>query len=585
MKNTIQPRNPVPLCAKYLFVLLVFGLTSSCHVFPGAGKSLDFTDSNFGQPAKPGSGMVVGTQIEDAIKAGYETLKSGGNAMDAALVTSLAQVPLNLGNFITYAGIMVMLYYDSNTGQVYSMNAAWDIPGAEIDPASIPGYSKNLISSAQPSGRTALVPGFMAGVSAAHERFGQIPFDKLFEPAIAFAREGVIVDEMQAKLFRDFEQVIRRFPETRAIYTKENGELYQAGELFQQPELAATLESVASQGAEYMYTGSWGKKFVETLRREGGLITLDDMANYEVIWSQPASTKYHGYEVYAPGRPGFGGVSAIEAFNLFDLADLRSMGHYSQDADALFWLMQITRLNILDYLSADQIHGMFPGQDLSTEARMNKETSDWLWEQIQTGNFPFTNRPGDNSHSAAVISVDRNGNVAALVHTSNAYFYGGTGISVDGVYVPDPAALQQQSIKKAGPGERLPDPINPMIVLEDGVPVFVSSCTGQIHRESLQRMVSMLDFGYGPERAQSAPTIIAPDFSLGGTVERVAEDEFSRVLLDDVRRMGQQIEELEMTFENIIATRGLWIGVKIDPVNGSLLGSAPEILDGYVAGD
>jgi gamma-glutamyltranspeptidase/glutathione hydrolase len=442
-----------------------------------------------------------------------------------------------------------------------------------------------MISSAQPSGRTALVPGFMAGVSAAHERFGKIPFEKLFEPAIAFAREGVIVDEMQAKLFRDLEHVIRRFPETRAIYTKEDGELYQAGELFQQPELAATLESVASQGAEYIYTGSWGKKFVETLRNEGGLISLDDMANYEVIWSQPASTNYHGYDVYAPGRPGFGGVSAIEAFNLFDLAELRSMGHYSQEPDALFWLMQITRKNILDHLTPDQIHELFPGQDLLDEARLKRETSAWLWDQIRTGNFHFTNHPGENSHSAAVISVDRKGNVAALVHTSNAYFYGGTGISVDGVYVPDPAALQQQSISQAGPGERLPDPINPMIVLKDGVPVFASSCTGQIHRESLQRMVSMLDFGYDPDRAQSAPTIVAPDFSLGETVERVAEDEFSSILLEDVRRMGQPIEVLEMTFENIIATRGLWIGVKIDPVNGSLLGSAPVILDGYVAGD
>lgn len=585
MNNTNQSRYPVSLVIRSLFTLMVFGLASSCHGSPGAGRSLEVADSNFGQTANPGSGMVVGTQIEDAIKAGYETLQSGGNAMDAALVTSLAQVPLNLGNFITYAGIMVMVYYDSNTGQVYSMNAAWDIPEAEIDPASIPGYSINMISSAQPSGRTALVPGFMAGVSAAHERFGQIPFDKLFEPAITFAREGVIVDEMQAKLFGDFEQVIRRFPETRSIYTKDNGELYQAGELLQQPELAATLESVASQGAEYMYTGSWGKKYVETLQREGGLITLDDMANYEVIWSQPASTKYHGYEVYAPGRPGFGGVSAIEAFNLFDLADLVSMGHYAQDADSLFWLMQITRLNILDFLSADQIHEMFPGQDLSTEARSKRETSDWLWEQIRTGNFPFTNRPADNSHSAAVISVDRYGNVAALVHTSNAYFYGGTGISVDGVYVPDPAALQQQRISQAGPGERLPDPINPMIFLKDGEPVFASSCTGQIHRESLQRMVSMLDFGYDPDSAQRAPTIIAPDFSLGKAVERVAEDEFSSVLLDDVRRKGQQIEELEMIFENIIATRGIWIGVKIDPVNGSLQGSAPEILDGYVAGD
>ena len=118
------------------------------------------------------NGMVVATQSSEAVEAGVAALKAGGSAADAALVTALAQVPLLPGNFITYAGILHMLYYEAETGRVYSINASWDIPRDELEPLSIPRINLQSIDPSNHSGRSALVPGFMAGVGAIHDTGG-----------------------------------------------------------------------------------------------------------------------------------------------------------------------------------------------------------------------------------------------------------------------------------------------------------------------------------------------------------------------------------------------------------------------------
>ncbi len=139
------------------------------------------------------SGMVVGVTQPLAIHAGLETLQQGGSAADAAMVTTLSQVALHAGSVVSYAGIMSMLYYDAATGRVYAMNALYDTPSEEKDPLSIPAAGSGI-----PSGRTALVPGFMAGVAAVYDRFGVLPFDALFEPPIYFAEQGFHLDAMHA---------------------------------------------------------------------------------------------------------------------------------------------------------------------------------------------------------------------------------------------------------------------------------------------------------------------------------------------------------------------------------------------------
>jgi gamma-glutamyltranspeptidase/glutathione hydrolase len=173
------------------------------------------------QSATGAKGMVTGTHADPAVRAGLEALKQGGSAADAALVTALGQIALVPGGWITCAGILTMMYYDASTQQVHSLNAAWNVPRDEVDPLSIPD-----LDSGTPSGRAVLVPGFMAGVQAAHSRFGMLPWQALFEPAIGFAEEGFRIDAFHAYLIEDYKAVLTRLPETRYLFTGEGGEFY-----------------------------------------------------------------------------------------------------------------------------------------------------------------------------------------------------------------------------------------------------------------------------------------------------------------------------------------------------------------------
>src|SRR5262245_29063636 len=131
-------------------------------------------------------GMVAVTHDAFSARIGLEALRQGGSAADAAMATSLAQIALDAGAVTSYAGILTMVYYDAASKKVYSLNAGYNTVLEEKDPLSIP-------RPGQPSGRTALVPGFFAGVQAAHSRFGKLPFASLFDPAIYLAEKGFVV--------------------------------------------------------------------------------------------------------------------------------------------------------------------------------------------------------------------------------------------------------------------------------------------------------------------------------------------------------------------------------------------------------
>jgi gamma-glutamyltranspeptidase/glutathione hydrolase len=187
-------------------------------------------------------GMIAGTSEPFAVHAGLEVLRHGGSAADAALTTALAQIALTAGSTISYAGIMTVVYYDASSDKTYTLNAGYNTVQGEKDPSTIPVMGSH-------SGRTALVPGFMGGVQALHDRFGRLPFAELFGPAVWVADEGVAVGPMVTNLLQAQEKFITRLPETKRIFTKQDGKLYWYGDIFRQPELAKTLSNVATHGS------------------------------------------------------------------------------------------------------------------------------------------------------------------------------------------------------------------------------------------------------------------------------------------------------------------------------------------------
>jgi len=529
------------------------------------------------------NGVIVGTTGPLAIHAGLQTLKKGGSAADASLATALAQVVECGGSYVSHAGILSMVYYEADTGKVHYLNAGFNTLLEEKDPLTIP-------SGGKPSGRTALIPGFMSGVQAAHDRFGKLSRQEVFAPAIQLAEQGFKVSPMLARFLQARKAVLSRLPETRRIFTKEGGTFYAEGEHFRQSELAKTLRHVADQGAAFMYTGAWAYQFVDAVQREGGKITLEDMKSYRAIWEEPLQTTYRGHKVYVPGFSSRGGVTLIEALHLLELADLPKQGHYATTPASLFWLMQISHCQVLDFLPAKTLKN-FDGLDLTPASRMKRETAAGIWRRMQDGKWTFASkfRMEGNSppnHSDGIVVADRWGNVAAVTHSINTTLWGDTALFVGGISIPDAAVFQQAAIQGAGAGKRLPDPMCPLIVLKDGKPVLASSAIGGgLHQKTLQVLTSVLDFGMDPEAAAEQPAFLLPALSAGPPVGQVERGKFDGKLLEAARVLGQQVREISI--QEAGAFRGYWVGVQIAPKSnlrrgiGTRQAPLPSVAEGY----
>jgi gamma-glutamyltranspeptidase/glutathione hydrolase len=533
-------------------------------------------------------GMVAGTSDPFAVHAGVEILKHGGSAADAALTTALTQVVLTGGSTVSYAGMMTAVYYDASTDQTYTLNAAYNTVQKETDPATIPEIRS-------PSGRTALVPGFMAGVQALHDRFGRLPFAALFGPAVWVADEGVAVGPMVGNLLQAQGQFVTRLTEGRRIFAKEDGALYGQGEILRQTELARTLGHVATQGAAYMYTGEWARRFVGAIEREGGKMTLADLSAYRPEWTEPLRVPYRGYEVISLGAPNIGGLHTLTALKMAEVADLKRHGPSATSPETLYSLIQISRLQkILAFAPPAALKEAFPDIDWSPTSAVTPETAERLWAHIRGPDWHskmlrLLNLAFAPNHSAAAVAVDERGNVASVFHTCNCNGWGSTGIFVDGVSIPDPASFQQRQIASVGAGVRLPDASNPLIVLKSGRPILASAAIGSgLHDVTLQNLISVLDFNMGPKAAVDQPNYHGPSYEMTQwgqaklelESEMIFKGDFPEAVLNGLRARGQPLKLIDVPPFMV----GTWIGIGLDVRGREMTGGVPSRLRAHVEG-
>jgi gamma-glutamyltranspeptidase/glutathione hydrolase len=505
-----------------------------------------------------------------AARAGLEALKQGGNAIDAAMTTALAQVTLTMGAPISYFGIMSLVYFDAKSRKTYTMNAEWNTVAGESEPLTIPGAvdfssTEALQGTGAPSGRTALIGGFMKGVEAAHKRFGKLPFASIFAPAIHIAEEGMPVTEQLEGIFKFRDRDIRRLPETKATLMKADGSAYAEGDIFHQPALARTLRTVAEQGADFMYGGAWGEKLVAAVQADGGKMTIDDLKNYQVIWSDPLIADLRGgYSLQTSPAPNFGGFSIIEAQNLADAAGLCGGEHWTKSPSQLKKALDITQLFGISMFPKDAQAAIYPGIDFSNASRVTKAHAEALWTQIESGKTFTKWKQTTPMHSDDVVAVDAEGNMAAITHSINCVNWGKTGIFVDGISIGDPASFQQGQIARVTPGERLPAPTETGILFKDGVPVVAFASMGAgLHQRTFQGLLNVTCFGMDVEEAINTPDFFMPstDPTTSETTLVVPEGRFDHELLDAT---GYAWREMPLS-EARLGGEGKWVAISRDP--------------------
>jgi gamma-glutamyltranspeptidase/glutathione hydrolase len=537
-------------------------------------------------PAAIGEKGAVTTAFHTAAsRAGLEALKQGGSSVDAALTAAMTQVTLNAGAVTSFFGIINIVHYDAASGTIASMDGTWNTVMNETDPMTIPGgipfSAEGAYPSREVSGRTAMVGGFMRGVEAAHQRYGKLPFKTLFEPSIYLARNGFIINERTANFFARRDTQIRRLPETKATLIKADGTGYVAGDLFKQLALATTLDSIANRGVDYMYKGAWARKAVAAVQKDGGKMTLEDLANYKVIWSEPARQKYGAYEVAVLGPPATGSVNLIEALNLADASGLFTKPHWSRNGESLRQMSDITNMQMLSYIPQETREMIYPGLNLSDSSRLLKETAAELWKRMEKGVKLVQYAGAGPRHSDVVVAIDQWGNMTAITNTINTLTWGNEAIMVDGISISDAAWYKQAEIKMAGPGNRLPSEIEAGLLLKDGKPIipFASMSMG-FHQQTVQSLVNIIAHDMDVEEVVNAPSLLMPDadYSVPEAVKvtvRVMAGAFPDSVLQKSGLPIKQIPASERRY-----TQGLWVGIYRDPLTGKMKAASPPYATG-----
>ena len=526
------------------------------------------------RPTVVGLRAAVASAHPLASQVGFDILRRGGNAVDAAIATAIA-----LGVVEPYmsgvGGVGFLLLHLAN-GQSRVLNFCGNAP-SRATPEQFNLVTREL------GPRASMIPGNVAGWSEALRCHGTLRFDQVLQPAIELAAEGFGLHPFNVDLIRS--SLPRLNPAGRQVW----GHVpLRIGAKLQQPDLACTLQSLAAEGPEWFYRGPFAQKLHQFMEAEGGLMTADDLASYHPDWEEPLECSYRGFKVRTcpPNNEGF---QILQTLRLLEPENLGALGHNS--ADYVHVVSEAAKLAIADRIqyAGDPRHHPVPVDWLLSSPYIEQrrtllqrsQASRSEGERWNGGVAATVVPPGSRMGSTTHLSVvDEAGNVASITQSLGHGF--GSGCVVPGTGVAlnsfcywceiDPACPTPNLI---APGKRWAACMAPVQVFqEDGRFWFSVSTPGSygILHTTLQMLLNVIDFG-----ADLQAAIDAPRFRLWEGTRMQIENRFPTTVLRQLSQLGHHLEMIG-DFNFVV---GGGQGVMIDRESGTRLAGADPRRDGY----
>jgi gamma-glutamyltranspeptidase/glutathione hydrolase len=532
-----------------------------------------------------------------ASDAGVEVMRAGGNAIDAAVATgfALAVVHPQAGN-LGGGGFMLVRFADGKTKfldyrekapAAASRDMYLDPQGNVIQDASLIGY------------KAIAVPGSVAGMAYAQKQWGKLSLKRVMEPAIRLAKEGFILTYEDAKDLQD--ENLAKFAESKRIFQR-NGDYFQQGEIVKQPELAKTLERIASNPKDF-YRGSLAKQLAAAIQRGGGLVTEQDLRDYEVKEREPIHGTYRGYDIFSAPPPSSGGIALMEILNILEGWDLSKMGPRS--AQSIHLTVEAFRRVMMDRADflGDPDFGTIPVAQLTDKkyAAAWRETIDpdkaSPSKQMKRPEFGDLDRVAalhtramgaESSNTTHYSVVDSAGTAVAVTTTLNDTL--GSKVTADGLGfllnnemddfaskqgVPNAYGLIQGPANSIEAGKRPLSAMTPTIVVKDGKLAYVMGSPGgpRIITTVANILMGVIDYGLVIQQAVAAPRFHHPWLPDSITMEKVG---FSPDTVNALNQLGHKID-----------FRNYWSDgecIAIDPRTGDRLGAPDPRNNGAASG-
>jgi gamma-glutamyltranspeptidase/glutathione hydrolase len=466
---------------------------------------------------------MVAAEGDRAAQAGLGVLKHGGNAVDAAVATSLVLGVTNSGSCGIGGGGFMLLYW-AKSHRLYGLDYRERAPMA----ASATMYMR----SGKPDEELArggplavAVPGELAGLDEALRRFGTMNFAALAAPAIKLARDGFPITPHMADDIRLTAGKISQDPGFRQVFFDDAGAPLKAGAIAHNRKLAELLTGLGTEPVQDFYRGGVARQIADYMKRRGGLLRVSDLANYRPVWRTPINIGYRGYQIYTMPPPSSGGV-VLEILAMQEADPAGALGINSPPyLSRLIRLMRQGFIDRADY--ADPAYVTVPLTRLLSAKHIAEARAIALQQ---------TGRPGitiAHDHGTSNFCVaDREGNVAVITTTINTIFGAKMmmpelGLILNdemddftvGTGVPNAFKLVQATANEVAPGKRPLSSMSPLIALKHGQPALAAGASGgpTIISGVVQVVLDELDFGLDPERAVAEPRVhdqAAPDMVL-----------------------------------------------------------------------
>ena len=482
------------------FVLLVAFVFSSLAIQAGNA------------PIRAKQGLVI-TQSDIASQIGFEVIRSGGNAVDAAVATAFAMAVTHptAGN-IGGGGFLV---YRSASGESTAFDFREMAPAASHPEMWLVNgkYDSDLHHN---SHRAVGVPGTVAGLHLAWKTYGSKPWTELVAPSVKLAREGFEVSDGLARSLARMIDQFKKYPASLAQFSK-NGTPYQPGEILKQADLARTLQRIADQGPAGFYEGETAALIEKEMRANNGLITREDLKNYQAKQRAPIKGTYRGYEIIGMPPPSSGGISVQLMLNILEGYDLKS--HGAGSAQALHLMAESMRRAFAEraqHLGDPDFVKTMPIDRLISKdyaAMLRKTINPSRASKSSPTTFTWTEESPETTH-LSIVDAERN--AVALTYTLE-FGYGsrivvpGAGFLLNnemGDFNAGPGLTNETGLigtepNLARPGKRMLSSMSPTIIAKDGKLFMVTGTPGgrTIINTVLQTILNVIDFGMNAQEA------------------------------------------------------------------------------------
>jgi len=459
--------------------------------------------------------MVVSARVE-ASQIGLDIMSQGGNAFDAMIATHLA-----LAVAYPYAGNIggggFMVYREAN-GSSGTLDFREKAPGAAHRDMYL-NEQGDVISGASTRGALAVgVPGSIAGIFAVHERFGSLPINVLFEPAIRLARQGIVVTEKQAEKLAEYQGDFAATNQEPIPLMKS----FSVGDTITHRDLAHTLERIVQGGNDAFYTGQMAQEIVDLLQQHGGIITVEDLANYQAQWRDPVSFQYDDLSIISMPPPSSGGLCLAQIMRSIESFDLHELSY--QGDSMIQILVEAERLSYADrskYLGDPDFVDV-PVQELLDStyicARMSNFSFDTagsstavqpgsliLHESDETTHYSIIDQFGN---AVSVTTTINSGYGSKLYHPTLGFFFNN---EMDDFSAkpgePNLYGLVGTEANAIAPNKRMLSSMTPTIIEKDGELWMVLGTPGgsRIITSVLQTILNVHEFDMTMQEAVNAP--------------------------------------------------------------------------------